>query len=104
MAFLIMLHRETAILNFPLLVSTSILPSFSTAPLSSPTPKSWGSRWNFFAVLCRSGDTGTSGYGADILNFSFPVSTLGLKSLSDSAIDFSDPDNIRVVSKMYFVT
>jgi hypothetical protein len=41
---------------------------------------------------------------AVILNLSFPVPKYGLRSLSDGAINFSDPENMEVVSKMYFVT
>jgi hypothetical protein len=41
---------------------------------------------------------------AAILNLSFPVSKYGLRSLFDGAFKFSDPENMDLVSKMYFVT
>jgi hypothetical protein len=41
---------------------------------------------------------------AAILILSFPVSIEGLRSLSDGAIEFSDPENMEIVRKMYFVT
>jgi hypothetical protein len=44
------------------------------------------------------------GLAAAILNLSIPVSTEGLRSLSDGANEFSDPENMEIVSKIYFVT
>jgi hypothetical protein len=41
---------------------------------------------------------------AAILNLSLPVSKYGLRSLFDGAIEFSEPENMDAVSKMYFLT
>jgi hypothetical protein len=41
---------------------------------------------------------------AAILNLSFRVSKYGLRNHFDGAIKFSDPENMDLVSKMYFVT
>jgi hypothetical protein len=41
---------------------------------------------------------------AAILNLSFPVSKYGLKSVSDGAARFPDPENMNLVGVMCFVT
>jgi hypothetical protein len=41
---------------------------------------------------------------AATLNFSFPVSNYGLRSLFDGTVKFSDPENMDLVTKISFVT
>jgi hypothetical protein len=39
-----------------------------------------------------------------VLILSFPVSKCGVRGLYDCAIKLSDPENMEVIGKMYFLT
>jgi hypothetical protein len=77
--------------------------AFPIALLSSLTPKTCGWPLEFLYYLAYTEIQIYPVLEAAILNLSFPVSIYGLRSVSDSVIKFTDPENMDLVSKMYFV-